>query len=93
MCRLLNLLRRQSEAIQDKEAKRRAAAADAHDFSFAPVVNENSMILASAIDRANESFIDRVERLSFNDNVRQQQLRKGLAEECVSPAFDTGLWL
>ncbi len=27
------------------------------------------MILASAIDRANESFIDRVERLSFNDNV------------------------
>ncbi len=28
-----------------------AAAADANDFSFAPVVNENSMILASAIDR------------------------------------------
>jgi hypothetical protein len=72
---------RQSEAIQEKEAKRRAAAADQHDFTFAPVVNENSMILASAIDRANESFIDRVERLSFNDNVRQQQLRKGLAEE------------
>ncbi len=72
---------RQSEAIQEKEAKRRAAAADAQDFSFAPVVNENSMILASAIDRANESFMDRVERLSFNDNLRQQQLRKGLAEE------------
>jgi hypothetical protein len=30
------------------------------------------MILASAIDRANESFIDRVERLSFNDNVGQR---------------------
>jgi hypothetical protein len=74
-------LLRQSEAIQEKEAKRRAAASDANDFSFAPVVNENSMILASAIDRANESFIDRVERLSFNDNLRQQQLRKGLAEE------------
>jgi hypothetical protein len=76
---------RQSEAIQEKEAKRRAAAADAHDFSFAPVVNENSMILASAIDRANESFMDRVERLSFNDNLRQQQLRKGLAEEYALP--------
>jgi hypothetical protein len=76
---------RQSEAIQEKEAKRRAAAADAQDFSFAPVVNENSMILASAIDRANESFMDRVERLSFNDNLRQQQLRKGLAEEYALP--------
>ncbi len=61
-----------TDAIQEKEAKRRAAglgsrvwslgfgvygftrlfvAADANDFSFAPVVNENSMILASAIDR------------------------------------------
>jgi hypothetical protein len=61
---------RQTEALQEKEAKRHAAAAESNDFTFAPVVNENSMILASAIDRANESFIDRVERLSFNDNVR-----------------------
>lgn len=71
-CLRLTRQRRQTEALQEKEAKRHAAAADSNDFTFTPVVNENSMILASAIDRANESFIDRVERLSFNDNVGQR---------------------
>jgi hypothetical protein len=71
-CPRLTRKRRQTEALQEKEAKRHAAAADSNDYTFTPVVNENSMILASAIDRANESFIDRVERLSFNDNVSRR---------------------